>query len=125
MARKITACAFFHKLVLCAGSEREEEVPAPVSDRGKDQGEQTSPDSIWSAVGQHAGWGLTMAASMGFFLWVGWELDGWIGTMPLLTVTGALLGAGAGFYSMYRHLTATQDEPDGDELQETPEPDDD
>lgn len=69
-----------------------------------------SPESAWSVVGQHAGWGLTIAAAMGFFLFLGYQIDRRIGTLPLLTVLGALLGAAAGFYSMYRRLVADPQE---------------
>jgi hypothetical protein len=62
------------------------------------------PPTVWGAVGQHAGYGLTIAASLGFFMAVGWWADGRLGTLPWLTVLGALVGAGGGFYSMYRDL---------------------
>lgn len=70
------------------------------SEEGPDEGSPTA----WTAVGQHAGYGLTIAASLGFFMGLGWWVDGRTGTTPLLTVLGALLGAGGGFYSMYRDL---------------------
>ena len=60
--------------------------------------------TVWTAVGQHAGYGLTIAASLGLFMGLGWWVDGRLGTTPLLTVLGALVGAGGGFYSMYRDL---------------------
>jgi hypothetical protein len=60
--------------------------------------------TAWNAVGQHAGYGLTIAASLGFFMAVGWWLDGRLGIRPVLTILGALLGAAAGFYSMWVHL---------------------
>lgn len=69
--------------------------------------------NVWNAVGQHAGYGLTIAASLGFFLAVGWWVDSRLGTTPLLTVLGALGGAGAGFYSMYRTLVKPRQPPDG------------
>ena len=48
--------------------------------------------------------GLQLAASIGFFLWLGWLADGRLGTKPLFTIIGAFVGAGGGFYSLYRHL---------------------
>ena len=54
--------------------------------------------------GRYAGLGLQMAASIGFFLWLGWEADQWLGWTPALTLLGAFVGAGGGFYSIYRHL---------------------
>ena len=62
------------------------------------------PESVWSVVGQHAGWGLTIAVSIGLFLWLGYEADSRLGTLPLLTILGALVGGAAGFYSMFRRL---------------------
>jgi F0F1-type ATP synthase assembly protein I len=50
------------------------------------------------------GHGLTWALSTALFLFLGWLLDGWIGTLPLFTILGAFVGAGAGFYSLYHHL---------------------
>jgi hypothetical protein len=53
------------------------------------------------------GHGLTWALSTALFLFLGWKLDGWLGTLPLFTILGAFVGAGAGFYSLYRHLVAS------------------
>ncbi|MGI9625823.1 MAG: AtpZ/AtpI family protein [Longimicrobiales bacterium] len=39
---------------------------------------------------------------MGFF--VGLKLDGWLGSVPWLTILGAFAGAGAGFYTLYIRL---------------------
>lgn len=85
------------------------------------------PDSVWSVVGEHAGWGLTIAAAMGFFLFLGYQIDTRIGTLPLLTILGALLGAAAGFYSMYRRLIVDSREggpgPQGERSDGGPPPD--
>lgn len=42
------------------------------------------------------------------FLFGGLALDRWIGTMPLFTIAGALLGAVLGFVSVYREFAADQ-----------------
>ena len=55
-------------------------------------------------AGRHLGWGLTWALSTALFLLLGWLIDRWLGTVPLFTILGAFVGAGAGFYSLYRHL---------------------
>ncbi len=60
--------------------------------------------TAWTSMGQYAGLGLQFALAIGLFLWVGWKVDGWLGTTPLLTLLGAFVGAGAAFYSIYRHL---------------------
>ncbi len=50
------------------------------------------------------GHGLTWALSTALFLFLGWLVDRWLGTLPLFTILGAFVGAGAGFYSLYHHL---------------------
>lgn len=57
-----------------------------------------------AAMARVSGHGMTIAVATGLFLLVGWWLDGKLGTRPLLTVTGALVGAGAGFYSLLQHM---------------------
>lgn len=55
---------------------------------------------------RYAGHGLTWALSTALFMFGGLELDRWLGTLPLFTVVGAIVGAVAGFYSLYHHLMA-------------------
>ncbi len=55
-------------------------------------------------LARFSGHGLTIAVATGLFLMAGWWVDGRLGTTPLLTIVGALVGAGAGFYSMLQHL---------------------
>lgn len=62
------------------------------------------PPSTWNVVGRHTGYGLTIVAGLGFFMAVGWWLDGVLGVRPLLTILGALGGGTAGFYHMWREL---------------------
>lgn len=61
------------------------------------------------------GHGLTWAASTALFLFLGWLVDGWLGTVPLFTIIGAFVGAGAGFYSLYHHLVVRTRERDSEE----------
>ena len=68
--------------------------------RGQGQG-----GTVWSEMGRYAHLGFQLALSMGLFLLGGWWLDGRIGTTPLLTIVGAMVGAAAAFYSMIRQLT--------------------
>lgn len=58
------------------------------------------------------GHGLAWALSTALFLFLGWLLDGWIGTLPLFTILGAFVGAGAGFYSLYHQLVVRPRERD-------------
>lgn len=62
------------------------------------------PPSLAQAAGPYLGYGLQWAVATGLFLFLGWLADGWLGTKPLLTIVGAFVGAGAGFYSVYWHL---------------------
>jgi F0F1-type ATP synthase assembly protein I len=67
--------------------------------------QKDSPQSeMWQAAGQYTGYGLTWALSTLLFLLGGWWLDGKVGTTPLFLILGAFVGAGAGFYSLYRHI---------------------
>lgn len=53
---------------------------------------------------EYLGLGLTLAASTLFFLWLGTKADAWLGTDPWLSLVGAFVGAGAGFYYLIHHL---------------------
>jgi len=61
-------------------------------------------DSTLVEVARYTGHGLTLAMAMGLFLLAGWWLDGRLGTTPLFTIGGALLGAAGGFYHILQHL---------------------
>ncbi|HEX2187636.1 MAG TPA: AtpZ/AtpI family protein [Longimicrobiaceae bacterium] len=51
-----------------------------------------------------AGVGLQFAASILLFFFAGRWLDARLGTAPWLLLAGVFVGAGAGFYSLYRRL---------------------
>jgi F0F1-type ATP synthase assembly protein I len=57
-----------------------------------------------SGAGDYLGVGLQLGASIVFFLFVGQWLDRRLGTEPWLLLLGVFVGAGAGFYSVYRQL---------------------
>jgi F0F1-type ATP synthase assembly protein I len=78
---------------------------------GQDR-KETPQATLWSSAGQFTGYGLSFALSTLLFLMLGWWLDGKVGTMPLFTILGAFLGAGAGFYSLYRHIVLEAPERD-------------
>ena len=56
-------------------------------------------------VGRYTGYGLTWALSVLLFLWIGYRLDGWLGTLPLFTIVGAFVGGAGGFLHLYKGLT--------------------
>ncbi|MEX0855937.1 MAG: AtpZ/AtpI family protein [Gemmatimonadota bacterium] len=62
------------------------------------------PESPLVTLARFSGHGLTWAMSTGFFLFLGWLLDGRVGTVPLFTLLGAFLGAAAGFYYILQQL---------------------
>lgn len=72
------------------------------------------PPSLLAAAGRYMGYGLTWALSTLLFLLVGWWLDGKLGTTPLFMILGAFVGAGAGFYSLYRHIVDESKDREGD-----------
>jgi hypothetical protein len=60
-----------------------------------DGGKVGNDRSALSEMARYSGHGLTLALAMGLFLALGWWLDGRLGTTPVLTIVGALVGAGA------------------------------
>ncbi len=70
-------------------------------------GDGKLPEDPWdprAEAARVAGRGLTPVLAAGLFLWAGWRLDAWLGTVPAFTVLGAFVGAAAGFYSLYCHV---------------------
>ena len=59
-------------------------------------------------VARYSGLGLQLAGSLVLFMLGGSWLDKRLGTSPVLTLIGALVGASAGFYSLYRNLMRGQ-----------------
>lgn len=58
-----------------------------------------------NAIAPFLGLGVTFAMAVGFFFFLGWKLDGWLGSTPLFSLVGGLVGAGGGFYYVVRHLS--------------------
>ena len=64
-------------------------------------------DNVGREIGEgykYVSLGLTFAGGFIFFMLVGYGLDRLLGWMPLLTVTGTLLGTVLSFLSVYRRL---------------------
>lgn len=73
----------------------------------EDQGRPAEPRSTPQSTNPAAeglAHGITIAASIVLFLWLGDLLDGRLGTSPLFAFLGLFFGAGASFYRMYVHL---------------------
>ena len=61
-----------------------------------------------ASAASFAGAGLQFAAAILVFLFVGRWLDRRLGTEPVFLLLGVFVGAGGGFYAMYRKLMAEQ-----------------
>lgn len=65
-----------------------------------------APEPGFRAGTRYLSAALRFAGGTVLFLFGGLALDRWIGTIPLFTIGGALLGAGLGFLSVYREFMA-------------------
>ena len=68
------------------------------------------PIQIFGTLG---GLGLMLGASVGLGALLGWYLDGRWGTSPWLTLTGTLLGTGAGLYEVLNALREYEEKDSG------------
>jgi F0F1-type ATP synthase assembly protein I len=94
------ACGIFHKRYLVLAMDGTEAMSINSGGNGEDR----DAASGLAAAGQYAGLGLQFAMAVGLFMWLGWVVDHRLGWTPVLTIVGAFVGAGGGFYSMYRRL---------------------
>ena len=78
-----------------------------VESSGKKPEREEPPTTV--QVARYSGLGLQLAGAVVLFLLAGQWVDEKLGTTPLLTLIGALGGAAAGFYSLYRNLMRDQD----------------
>lgn len=72
-------------------------------------GKGDSQDAI-RASSEFIGYGMSFAASTLLFLLGGHWLDGKLGTSPLLALLGMFVGAAAGFWSLYSHVSGIRNE---------------
>jgi F0F1-type ATP synthase assembly protein I len=75
---------------------------------GKKDSKSPKVLSSYAQAGQYIALGMQFAASILVFMLGGWWLDGKLDTLPLFLLLGTFLGAGAGFYRMYRTLVEAQ-----------------
>ena len=61
----------------------------------------STPERDWQAIGVASGLGCTVVASLLLCVVGGILLDRWLGTSPVLTLIGVLLGFFAAGYSLY------------------------
>lgn len=67
-------------------------------------GEDRGPRGPLADAYRYSGLGCMFAAAVLAFMAGGWLLDRWLSVFPVLTVIGALLGAGLGVVSISRQL---------------------
>ncbi|MDX1566444.1 MAG: AtpZ/AtpI family protein [Longimicrobiales bacterium] len=72
-------------------------------------------DDVLAASARFAGHGLTFALATLVFLLVGSWADGRLGTEPLLTIVGGLVGASAGFWHLYVNIAVSSDRTNEDD----------
>jgi len=70
----------------------------------EDQDDSDGRREMLRASGQFMGHGLTLALAVLLFMGIGAWLDSKLGFAPILTLIGAFVGGGAGFYSLYYHI---------------------
>lgn len=71
---------------------------------------QSSLAQAYRQAGPYLSLGVEFVAAILLCLFVGRWLDGKLGTFPLLMLTGAFLGAAAGFYHLFRTVLRLQEE---------------
>ena len=88
-----------------------------MTERESRPGKGGSQDAI-RASSEYIGYGMSFAASTLLFLLGGHWLDGKLGTSPLLALLGMFVGAAAGFWSLYSHVSGIRDQPPDDDDEE-------
>ncbi len=77
-------------------------------DQRPDAGPARDTEPAGTSAAEFAGVGIQFAVSIIGSVFLGQWLDRKLGTAPWLLYLGVSLGAGLGFYSMYRKLMAAQ-----------------
>ncbi len=78
-------------------------------------------DAMWRG---HGGW--EMALTPALFGLIGWAIDGWLGTTPIITIVAAIIGFGgsvANQYYRYNDRMAALDEERREALADSAVPD--
>jgi hypothetical protein len=79
-----------------------------MSEEGK-PAEESRRDVIRVSA-QFLGSGMTFAASVALFGWIGSKVGTFIGAESPLTILGALLGGAVGFYGLYAQVIRSREE---------------
>ncbi len=84
-----------------------------MSEEGKPAEERGS--EVIRASAQFLGHGMTLAAAVALFGWIGFEVGTRIGAESLMMILGIFLGGAAGFYNLYVQLVIRPREEQGRE----------
>jgi len=63
---------------------------------------------IWAQAAYYAGLGFVLPAGLAVGYFVGWILDKWLHTAPLLAVVMAIVGAAGGFIEILKILARAE-----------------
>ena len=66
----------------------------------------------WKDVGPYIDLGMRLALTVFLGLFLGYELDKWVGSLPLFTILGSILGMIGGMMSVYRSVYGRKDKDD-------------
>jgi len=72
--------------------------------RHEERGEPARSPKAMPSGAEYAGAGLQLAATIVVFMFLGMWLDKTLGSSPWFVLICVFVGAGAGFYSLYRRL---------------------
>lgn len=93
----------------------------PLQKKNNSPGKKPSPQNTiesladaYRKMGPYLNIGYFFVAAVGLMTFLGWYLDNKWGTRPWLTVAGALLGIGAGFYNFFKTVMGSEDEDSTD-----------
>ena len=75
---------------------------------GDPRGGRSGRRAATPSLGEYAGVGLQFALAIVVFMFAGMWLDRALGSSPWLLILFVFVGAGAGFYSIYRKLMDAQ-----------------
>jgi F0F1-type ATP synthase assembly protein I len=76
--------------------------------------------NVWAQVGFYSSLGIILPAGAVVGGAIGWCLDRWLHTSPILTVVMGFLGVGAGFLELLRILKRAEKDADRDNASSGP-----
>jgi len=74
----------------------------------RDDPRRLGPQQDELSISSFVGVGLQFAIAIVLFLYLGKWVDSRLGTSPAFLIIGVFVGAGSGFYNLYRKISAAQ-----------------